>query len=153
MEIDLIPNPSPWNGDGNIGVSINLNRLKNNHQQMISPVRTARELRRQMTWEEILLWQELRGRRFKGYKFRRQHPIVYQVINKRKYFYVADFYCASRKIVIELDGKIHEFEEQKMYDIARDKLMKEMGIKTVRIQNNELNKMNEVLIKIENFLI
>ena len=120
---------------------------------MISPIRTARELRRQMTWEEVMLWQELRSRRFKGFKFRRQHPVVYEKINHRKYFYVADFYCASHKAVIELDGKIHEFEEQKEYDKARDKLMGEMGIKILRIQNHELNRMDQVLDKIENFLI
>lgn len=119
---------------------------------MISPIRTARELRRQMTREEIMLWQELRSRRFKGFKFRRQHPVVYEEIDHRKYFYVADFYCATHKVVIELDGKQHEFEEQKDYDEARDKLMGEMGMKILRIQNDELRKIDEVLNKIENFL-
>ena len=120
---------------------------------MISPIRTARELRKEMTPQETLLWKNLRNRKFNNFKFRRPHPIIYQIMNDRKYFYVADFYCASHKAVIELDGKIHEFEEQKMYDIARDKLMGEMGIKILRVQNDELNKMHDVLIKIENFLI
>ena len=78
-----------------------------------------------MTFAEIMLWQELRGRRFNGFKFRRQHPIVYQQIEKRKYFYVADFYCASCKAVIELDGKVHEFSEQKQYDEVRNIVMNE----------------------------
>jgi very-short-patch-repair endonuclease len=94
---------------------------------MISPIRTARVLR--------------------------QHPIVYEEINHRKYFYVADFYCASYKTVIELDGKMHEFKEQQFYDKARDRMMIEMGLRILRIQNDELRKMSEVLDKIEQFLI
>ena len=105
-----------------------------------------------MTFSEIMLWKELRSRSFNGYKFRRQHPIVYDQIGKRKYFYVADFYCAFYKPVIELDGKIHEFESQRQYDNARNIVMCELGYKVLRIQNEELERMNDVLCKIENFL-
>jgi len=122
-------------------------------RRIISPIQTARALRQQMTWSEREFWQELRSRRFKGYKFRRQHPIVYQQIEKRKYFYVADFYCASRKAVVELGGKIHEFEDQKKYDEARNVVMTEMGYKILRLQNEELQKMNDALNKLEKFLI
>lgn len=94
----------------------------------------------------------MKSRQFKGYKFRRQHPIVYQQIEHRKYFYVADFYCASCKAVIELDGKVHEFEEQKRYDDARNIVMGEMGYKILRLQNEGLQKISETLNKIEDFL-
>jgi very-short-patch-repair endonuclease len=119
---------------------------------MRSPVQTARELRQRMTAEEKLLWQLLRAHKFGGYKFRRQHPIIYQVWEKRTSFYVADFYCGLKKLVIELDGKPHEFPDQKEYDNARDKLMQEFGMKILRIKNDELKNMTNVLRKIEEAL-
>jgi very-short-patch-repair endonuclease len=122
-------------------------------RKIFSPIQTARALRQQMTFSEIMLWHELRGRSFNGYKFRRQHPIVYDQIGRRKYFYVADFYCAFYKAVIELDGKIHEFEGQRQYDDARNIVMNELGYKVLRVQNEEVERMNNLLKKIENFLI
>jgi len=76
---------------------------------MLTSVQTARKLRQQMTPEEKRLWKELRAHRFKGYKFRRQHPVIYQPFQYKTSFYVADFYCGTKKLVIELDGKHHEF--------------------------------------------
>lgn len=119
---------------------------------MRSPIQTARLLRQRMTAEEKLLWRNLRGHRLAGYKFRRQHPIIYQKFEKITGFYVTDFYCPSKKTIIELDGKIHEFEDQKEYDKARDKLISEFGIKILRIKNDELRKLNDVLEKIKFFL-
>jgi len=115
---------------------------------MPTPIQAARELRQRMTPEEKLLWQNLRAHRFGGYKFRRQHPLLYQVWEKQSSFYVADFYCAAKKIVIELDGKYHEFPDQKEYDVARDKLMQEFGMKILRIKNEELKDLRKVLEKI-----
>jgi len=117
-----------------------------------SPIQTARQLRKQMTVDEKILWEELRAHGFKDYKIRRQHPIVYQQIQFRKFFYVADFYCGRRKLVIELDGKFHEFPEIKEYDNARDALMKDMGIKILRIKNEEFMDMGKVLQKIDEAL-
>jgi very-short-patch-repair endonuclease len=119
---------------------------------MRTPIQTARLLRQRMTAEEKLLWRNLRGHRLAGYKFRRQHPIIYQKFEKVTGFYAADFYCASKKTIIELDGKIHEFEDQKEYDKARDKLISEFGIRILRIKNDELKKLSDVLTKIELFL-
>ncbi|MBK9939872.1 MAG: endonuclease domain-containing protein [Chitinophagaceae bacterium] len=117
---------------------------------MSSPIRIARELRQKMTPEEDFLWQLLRNRGIKGKKVRRQHPVVYETVGWKKYFYVADFYCASRKLIIELDGKHHEFGEQKEYDKARDIIMNEMGLKIIRIKNEELeNDIEKVMKKIE----
>jgi len=117
---------------------------------MSSPIRIARLLRQQMTAEEDLLWQLLRNRGINGMKVRRQHPLVYETTGWQKYFYVADFYCARRKLVIELDGKHHEFGEQKEYDKARDYLMQEMDLKILRIKNEEIiNSIDTVMKKIE----
>jgi len=119
---------------------------------MRSPIQTARLLRQRMTAEEKLLWRNLRGHKLNGYKFRRQHPIIYQKFEKVTGFYVGDFYCSSKKTIIELDGKIHEFEDQKEYDKVRDKLINEFGIRILRIKNDELKKLSVVLRKIDFFL-
>ncbi len=114
---------------------------------MSSPIRTARELRQQMTEEEDFLWQILRNRGIKGKKVRRQHPIVYETNGWKKYFYVADFYCANKKLIIELDGKHHEFGDQKEYDKARDFIMNEMGFKILRIKNEDLSNDPDLILK------
>ena len=117
---------------------------------MPSPIRQARVPRQEVAPEEDFLWQLLRNRGIKGKKVRRQHPVVYETVGRKKYFYVADFYCASRKLIIELDGKHHEFGEQKEYDKARDIIMNEMGLKIIRIKNEELeNDIEKVMKKIE----
>src|SRR4030095_2815479 len=119
---------------------------------MPTPIQAARRLRQRMTVEEKLLWERLRAHRFKAFKFRRQHPIVYQVVEKRTSFYIADFYCGARKLVIELDGKYHEFADQKQYDNARDQLMKEFGITILRIKNEAFSDIEKVLEKIAKLL-
>ena len=120
---------------------------------MSSPIRIARKLRQRMTPEEDLLWQKLRNGGIKGKKLRRQHPIIYDTIGWKKYFYIADFYYACKKLVIELDGKHHEFGDQKEYDKARDAIMIEMGIKILRIKNEEVwGDLNKVIEKIEGVL-
>ena len=114
-----------------------------------SPIQTARQLRQKMTAVEKVLWLHLRNYRFKKWKFRRQHPIVYKIVDRRKFFYVADFYCPAEKLVVELDGKHHQFSEQKMYDQARDRIMNEMGIRILRVQNDDFFPLHKTLEKIE----
>jgi leucyl-tRNA synthetase len=82
-----------------------------------TPISRARQLRKNMTPEEKLLWKNLRNRKFFGLKFLRQHPIVYDTINNKPLFFVPDFYCAEKRTIIEIDGKIHDF--QKEYDKRR----------------------------------
>ncbi|PKP19592.1 MAG: restriction endonuclease [Bacteroidetes bacterium HGW-Bacteroidetes-21] len=106
----------------------------------------ARELRKNQTPEEKILWGELRGRRLGGFKFLRQKPIICD----NDLFFVADFYCAEMKLVVELDGKIHQ--TQKEYDAERDRIMTNMGIRVMRLENEELNNISEVRIKILNEL-
>ena len=111
----------------------------------------CRELRNNETASEERLWNILSGRTFSDYKFRRQHPFIYSTIQFKKSFFIADFYCASKKIIIELDGKIHDF--QKDYDANRDAILGQLGLKTIRIKNEELDKdIAVVLKKIENAL-
>src|SRR5699024_9552307 len=88
----------------------------------------ARELRNNPTKSEKLLWEHLRKRRLKGYRFVRQKPFVYKQRNYKRYFFIADFYCAQKKLVVELDGKIHEYRQN--YDYNRDLILKKMSLIT-----------------------
>jgi very-short-patch-repair endonuclease len=100
----------------------------------------ARFLKKVMTPAEKILWDYLRNNRFKGAKFRRQHPVG---------FYIADFYCHKSKLIIEVDGEIHLKEEARLYDEKRTADLNEMGIKVMRFKNDEvLNQIKGVLEKI-----
>src|SRR6266705_2722784 len=98
----------------------------------------ARELRKNQTPKEIKVWNLLRNRRLLGFKFLRQHPIVVGKYNGRTGFYIADFYCSEKKLVIEIDGLIHTFQID--YDKARDVIMNEFGLTVFRITNDEVEK-------------
>ena len=110
----------------------------------------ARELRSTLTGSEELLWKELRNRRLSGYKFLRQHPIVYKAYFKGLNYFIADFCCYEKKTVIELDGPIHETTIE--YDEFRDLELNSLGIHILRLKNDELLNLKETLQKIENYL-
>jgi len=117
--------------------SSGLIRLQKVQQEKLSD---SRELRRNMTDTEVILWQELRNRRLCGFKFRRQ-----QVIEG----FVTDFYCEISKLAVEIDGGIHAEKEQKEIDEHREKVFQARGIKTIRFQNNAVAKsLSTVLEKI-----
>lgn len=108
----------------------------------------CRELRKNQTPSEKTLWEAVRNRKFEGLKFTRQYPIIYNNIGTKKLFFIADFYCHEKKLVIEVDGKIHDF--QKDYDNNRDKVLQELGLQVVRFKNEELNNLSGVLERIRN---
>ena len=87
----------------------------------------AREIRKDQTPAESLLWEELRNRKCNGYKFRRQHVI-------RRF--IVDFYCASAKLVIELDGPVHRSTKEE--DFIRETELNRMGLRIVRFDNDEV---------------
>ncbi len=120
--------------------------MSDNH----TPISRARKLRKEMTPEEKVLWAYLRNRRFKGLKFLRQHPIIYERINNKPLYFIADFYCAEKKLVIEVDGEIHDF--QKDYDERRDEILTNAGLTVLRIKNEELENVSLLLRKIEDFI-
>lgn len=104
----------------------------------------ARELRKSQTPEEKIIWEKVRNKRLKGFKFLRQHPIIIGQNNRPKNFYIADFYCAERKLVVEIDGDIHF--HQKEFDDARDYLMNEMSLTVLRFRNDEVaSNLKEVI--------
>ncbi len=83
-----------------------------------------------MTPAEEILWKHIHINEWK-IKFRRQHPIAN---------YVVDFYAHAAKLVIELDGGIHDVDEVKKYDEARENHLKELGLTVLRFKNEELFK-------------
>lgn len=110
----------------------------------------ARNLRKNQTDAEERLWQELRGKSLKGYKFLRQHPIIYKAKQGQRFFFIADFYCAEMDLVIELDGKVHD--HQKNYDYNRDFVLEGLGLEVLRIRNEEFQDLNKVKRKILTYL-
>jgi len=131
------PQPSPF-GKGGAEVSY---RGNFNFSGLVS---TARELRKNGTPAETFFWELVRDRRFMGLKFRRQHQIG---------DYIVDFYCASEKLIIELDGSVHETVERKKKDHKRDTYLQSLGNKIIRIKNHEiLNETESTLKRIESFL-
>jgi very-short-patch-repair endonuclease len=98
----------------------------------------ARDLRKRQTRAEDLLWERLRGSRFDGAKFRRQVPFDR---------FVVDFYCRAAKLVIELDGKQHQWFAD--YDSERTAILEQLGVCVVRFTNEEVcNALDSVLARI-----
>jgi adenine-specific DNA-methyltransferase len=91
----------------------------------------ARQLRRDQTVVERKLWYALRGRRFHGFKFRRQQPVGP---------YVVDFVCFESKLIVELDGGQHGLPENQVADLARTKRLEADGFRILRFWNRELNE-------------
>lgn len=102
----------------------------------------CREMRKNPTEAERVLWERLRDRRLNGHKFRRQHPIG---------GYVVDFYCIEAYLGIEVDGGVHLNKEQAENDRQRSEDLARMGISILRFWNSEvladiegvLNRINE----------
>lgn len=101
----------------------------------------ARKLRKKMTLAEAILWNALRNRQCAGFKFRRQVPLEW---------FVADFFCVERSLVIEVDGGIHA--EQQKYDCERAEILREKRIRILRLTNDQiLRDLPTVLQTIKSF--
>ena len=115
-------------------------------------IKIARELRKNQTVAEIKFWSHVRGRKFKGYKFQRQFPIFYEYYERERFF-LADFYCCELHLVVEIDGGIHEQQED--YDQIRTEIMEiQKKLRVVRFMNEDVMiSMNEVLSRLHDFMI
>jgi len=98
----------------------------------------AKVLRTNETKAEKLLWQYLKDKQLNGLKFRRQHAIDQ---------FIADFYCHTLKLVIEIDGEIHTIAENKEYDANRTYELMQYGIKVIRFTNQEIDTNIEKVLK------
>ncbi len=100
----------------------------------------AKALKNRLTDAERLLWEQINEKKL-GVKFRRQHPIS---------FFIADFYCHEKKLIIELDGSIHNVKEVLENDLQRQAAIEAFEIKVIRFKNEEIYKnLNKVLEKIK----
>ncbi len=103
-------------------------------------VAKAKELRRNMTNAEKILWQQVRASKL-GWHFRRQ-----QIIHG----FIVDFYCHQKSLIIEVDGEIHQHQIEE--DRQRENALKEYGFKIIRFQNHEVERnLPQVLAKIRKF--
>src|SRR3954466_126086 len=89
----------------------------------------AKQLRQTMTRAETLLWRYLKANRVDGLGFRRQTPIGN---------YIADFVCMSVKLVVELDGESHDFDERQRADQKRDVFFQSEGFQVLRFTNEQV---------------
>jgi very-short-patch-repair endonuclease len=89
----------------------------------------ARALRRNMTPAERILWEKLRHNRLNGFQFRRQ-----QIIDT----YIVDFYCHSKALIIEVDGDIHDLQQE--YDEERDNHLRARGFRILRVSNQDVRE-------------
>jgi very-short-patch-repair endonuclease len=100
--------------------------------------RKAEVLRLNMTETEKILWERIRKKQL-GVRFKAQHPIER---------FIADFYCHQSKLVVEIDGKIHQY--QKEYDQGREAEMNKYDIKIIRFTNDEvINDIDQIIEKIK----
>jgi very-short-patch-repair endonuclease len=110
-------------------------------------VKYAKQLRKNQTKTEKLLWEELRERKLKGWRFQRQRPMLIELRGVGT-FAVADFYCAKAKLVIEIDGSVHD--EQESEDKARDLALAKRGYDVMRIPAADvLQHLEQVLKRID----
>ena len=94
-----------------------------------------------MTKAEAVLWKKLKDRKVFNTKFRRQHPVS---------IFIVDFYCHEYKLVIEVDGDIHNDEKACEYDLGRTEVLNKFGLKVIRFTNNQiLYSLNTVIKKIQ----
>ncbi|WP_040005508.1 endonuclease domain-containing protein [Fibrisoma limi] len=106
--------------------------------------RRAKMLRANLTPAEHHLWQFLRSNQLEGFRFKAQHPF---------YTFIADFYCHAAKLIIELDGAVHESTEQKEYDDNRTHVLNEFGVTVLRFTNDDIfNDIKGVLARISALL-
>ena len=96
----------------------------------------ARELRKESTLAEVLLWKYLKGRQLKGYDFHRQKPL---------YYYIVDFFCPELMLIIEIDGISHEGKI--VYDKKRQKFLEEKGFIVLRFTELEIRKRTREVVE------
>jgi very-short-patch-repair endonuclease len=121
--------------------------MKSEKRHRIAPeIRNrSKQLRKSLTPAEQKLWKNLRNRNLGNYKFRRQHPIGP---------FIVDFYCAAVKLVIEIDGSSHIYQEE--YDQTRTIWLEDQGYHVIRFRNDavlqEVDSVTEEIVSVCNHL-
>ena len=145
------PSPNPSQGEGdkkrirdkNLKVPLPVGegfRERANYRgglNITTLIERVRELRKNQTPAESIFWELVRGKRFLDLKFRRQH----QIGN-----YIVDFYCHEYRLIIELDGGIHNTPKQKQRDEDRDCYLKSLGNTVLRFPNQSIYNDTEMVL-------
>ncbi len=119
--------------------------VRDNQINNVSYLKGRRKgLRNNLTPAEAMLWNELKGGKLAGRKFRRQHSIAN---------YIVDFYCPVEKLIVELDGEVHNDAMQSAHDFERDERLRSLGNRIVRFENKIVFKDMEgvLMVIVENF--
>ena len=99
----------------------------------------ARELRKNMTEAEQILWKRLRRKQILGVPFYRQKPLAQ---------FIVDFYCAAAMLVIELDGSQHYAPDAQQYDAVRTQTLEAMGLRVLRFDNRQVLQELDAVIEV-----
>jgi very-short-patch-repair endonuclease len=108
----------------------------------------ARQLRKNMTQAESVIWAKIRRKQICNIHFTRQKPIQ---------CYILDFYAKAPNLAIELDGEIHNTEQSQVYDKDKESMLKDLGIKVIRFTNTQImhdlkNVIKEIEMHIESLI-
>ncbi|MDO9155184.1 MAG: homocysteine S-methyltransferase family protein [Paludibacter sp.] len=138
---DLSPNPSPEERGTEHSKRPEYFTTTADNWRILQPI--AKEMRKNPTEAENLLWQTLR-RKSTGYKIKRQ-----QVVDK----YIADFICIEKRVIIEIDGEIHKIKENNEHDVERTKVLNAQGYDVLRFSNKSvIETITKVAKEIKAFL-
>lgn len=108
-------------------------------------IAVANRLRKTMTFSEVKFWNQLKNFQMMGYDFDRQRPILN---------YIVDFYCKELRLVIEVDGITHQFDDAILKDLSRDENLGKYGISVLRISAMDIVKKEKYALKIlENWIL
>ena len=99
------------------------------------PLTNARSMRHESAAAETKLWTQLRDRKLDGWKFRRQQPIAP---------FIADFYCAELKLIVEIDGDSHGQREE--YDASRTRHLERDGCHVIRFVNDDVFRHTDAVL-------
>ncbi len=97
----------------------------------------SRQLRNNSTLSEILMWNQLKGKKVRGCQFMRQKPIGQ---------YIVDFYCSKLRLVIEIDGESHAGRER--YDAERSEYLESLGLTVLRFADGDVKRNMEGIVRV-----
>ena len=141
--LDLIRHFIVFDMSAKLTPSLNPSQSEGSHYRggmsFTGMIKRVRDLRKKQTAAENVFWELVRNKKLLGLKFRRQHQIGH---------YIVDFYCHSERLIIELDGEVHNTPEQKKKDGIRDKYLRSIGNKILRFNNAELFENTESVLKV-----
>src|SRR5690606_12998576 len=124
------------------GFNLNLTQMKKTQIHTRKEIKEFRkELRNHLTPAGAFLWKYLKSKRFEGRRFTKQHSIGN---------FIVDFYCPSEKMIIELDGNVHNNQIAEDYDKKRTLYLNSLGYKVLRFENKMVfDNLDSVLMEIK----